>query len=732
MRCPAPWVLPAWTAILCLTTMSANLSAAADAALDAHRDFNFANHIVPLLSRYSCNSSGCHGKAEGQNGFKLSVFGFDPVADYRAILMEGRGRRVFPAAPERSLLLMKACGDVPHGGGVRIDKGGREYALLRDWISAGMPLGSDDDPQVVSIEVVPHEKTLAMRESVDLRVMAAWSDGAVEDVTWLAQFQSNKEGLATVDETGHVTAGLAPGHVAVMASYLGHVDVFEATVPRPARQGDTVQSESAVRNFIDRRIQRRLDQLNITAAGDSTESEFLRRAYLTIIGTLPTAEQARAYLAETRPDRRRRLVDALLDRPEYADYWALYWSDLLRVDRQTLGHKDAYQYYRWIRESLAENKPLDQFAREILTAEGPLSEVPQGNLFQVVRGSGETASMVSQVFLGVRIECAQCHHHPFDRWGQDDYYGMAGMFAQVRTKTAPWGAVLTAEGNPSTKQPRSGRFVFAHPLGAPEPEENPTGDRREAFAAWLTAPDNAFFARNMVNRVWARMMGRGLVEPVDDFRATNPASHPELLDDLAEHFIAEGYDLKSLIRTIAASHTFQQSPETNATNREDEQSFSRSYWRRLDAEVLLDAVCQATGVPEEFEGVPVDRALHLWDSQTRHDFLKMFGRPVRKSACECERNVEPSVAQVLHLLNSERIQEKLSSPRGTVARLTKGIKDDRRLVEDLYLATLSRYPDADESARAVAYIEKSTRASRQAAEDVLWTLLNSLEFSFCR
>jgi hypothetical protein len=340
--------------------------------------------------------------------------------------------------------------------------------------------------------------------------------------------------------------------------------------------------------------------------------------------------------------------------------------------------------------------------------------------------------MVSQVFLGVRIECAQCHHHPFDRWGQDDYYGMAGMFAQVRTKSAPWGTVLTAEGNPSTKQPRSGRIVIAHPLGAPEPQENPTGDRRQAFADWLTAPDNAFFARNLVNRVWARMMGRGLVEPVDDFRATNPASHPELLDDLAEHFIAEGYDLKSLIRTIAASHTFQQSPETNATNREDQQSFSRSYWRRLDAEVLLDAVCQATGVPEQFEGVPADRALRLWDSQTRHDFLKMFGRPVRKSACECERNVEPSVAQVLHLLNSERIQEKLSSPRGRVARLTREITDDRRLVEELYLATLSRYPDADESARAVAYLQESTRPRRQAAEDVLWTLLNSLEFSFCR
>lgn len=726
-------VLPTWAGI-CLTLIAASAPAAAEVARgpQVRRGYNFANDIVPILSRFSCNTSGCHGKAEGQNGFKLSVFGFDPQADHRALTMEGRGRRVFPAAPERSLLLMKACGDVPHGGGVRIAKDSREYEQLRNWISCGMPLGSEDDPQVVHIEVTPREETMAMRESVDLRVNATWSNGEVQDVTWLAQFQSNNEGLAQVDETGHVTAGLAPGHVAVMASYLGHVDVFQATVPRSRVSADESRGERPVRNFIDRHIQRRLDQLNITAAGDATDGEFLRRSYLTIIGTLPTAAEARAFLGDTRPNRRARLIDTLLERPEFADYWALYWSDLLRVDRQTLGHKDAYEYYRWIRQSLAENKPLDRFAREILTAEGPLSETPQGNLFQVVRGPGETASMVSQVFLGVRIECAQCHHHPFDRWGQDDYFGMAGMFAQVRTKTAPWGKVLTAEGDPSTKHPRSGRVVIAHPLGTPEPEENPGGDRRRAFADWLTAKDNAFFARNMANRVWARMMGRGLVEPVDDFRATNPPSHPALLDDLAEHFIVSRYDLKALIRTIAASHTFQQSSATNSTNREDEQSFSRSYWRRPDAEVLLDAVCQVTEVPEHFESLPVDRALELWDSQAQHDFLKMFGRPARKSACECERIVEPSVAQVLHLLNSERIQEKLSSPRGAVARLSREIDDDERLVEELYLSALSRYPDAEERARAVSFLEHATRPRRQAVEDLLWSLLNSLEFSFCR
>jgi hypothetical protein len=705
--------------------------ASSEADASAPRGFNFENDIIPILSKFGCNSAGCHGKAEGQNGFKLSVFGFDPPADYRALVMEGRGRRVFPAAAERSLLLLKASGGVPHGGGVRIDVGSREYDTLRDWIAAGLPLGSPDDPRVVRIELSPREQTMAMSQSQQLRVTAHYSDGRAVDVTELAQYQSNNETLATVDATALVTAGDSPGQVAIMATYMGCVDVFRAIVPR--RESVVNYPALSQHNFIDTLVDRRLRQLNIVPSGAGSDAEFLRRVYLDLIGTLPTSDEARRFLNDQRPDRRAMLVDELLQRREFADYWALQWADLLRVDRQTLGHKAAYQYYRWIRDSLAANKPLDKFVREIIAAEGPLAENPQGYLFKVVTNPGDAAASVSQVFLGVRIECAQCHHHPQDRWSQTDYFGMQAFFTQLKRKGSPWGEVLLAEGDPQTKHPRTGEPVFAHALGVSPPDKNPEGDRRRVLADWMTAPDNPWFARNMVNRVWSRMMGRGLVEPIDDFRDTNPPTNPELLDALARHFVDSGFDLRELIGTIAASRVYQQSSQPNETNLKDEQNFSRAMWKRLDAEVLLDAVCQVTGVSEKFEEVPPGvRAIELWDSQVQHDFLKLFGRPIRKSVCECERNVEPSVAQVLHLLNSDRVDEKLKHEAGTVARLTRAIEDDAELVDELYLTVFSRFPEAAERQAAVKYLQQSPAARRRAAEDLVWSLLNSLEFLFNR
>ncbi len=464
----------------------------------AARRFNFENDIVPILSRHGCNSSGCHGKAEGQNGFKLSVFGFDPAADYDALTKEGRGRRVFPAAAERSLLLAKASGGAPHGGGVRISHDSLEYATLRDWIAAGLPRGRDDDPKVISIEIAPRERVLAaapvgrisnpsvnpanapssgsaaLGSSQQLRVIARYSDGRTADVTPLAKFQTNNDALATVSDAGLVTAGQTPGQVAVMASYLGAVDAFRALIPRaeqtekgPTEKGPTVKpSYPAEHNFIDRHVHDQLRKLNIVPSDVTDDATYLRRVFLDVIGTLPTAAEARTLLADKRADKRTRLVDELLKRPEYADYQALLWADLLRVDRQALGHKQAYAYYRWIRESFARNRPLDQFARELLTAEGPLAEAPAGNFFRVVAKPGEMASTWSQVFLGVRIACAECHHHPFDRWSQDDYYGMVGHFTQVRTKKSPLGDVLFAAGEVVTTNPRTGKAVPPTPLGA--------------------------------------------------------------------------------------------------------------------------------------------------------------------------------------------------------------------------------------------------------------------------
>ena len=701
------------------------------AAEPPSQPLNFENDIVPILSKFGCNASGCHGKAEGQNGFKLSVFGFDPAADYRAITMEGRGRRVFPSAAEKSLLLLKVSGGKPHGGGVRILPERPEYETLRRWIADGLPVGSASDPKVVKIELTPHEETLAIGQTRQLVVTATQSDGKKLDVTRLAKFQSNNDGLASVSEEGLVTAGQSPGVVAVMASYANEVDVFHVLIPRAEKVEPYPQVAES--NFIDQHVYRRLKQLNIVPAEVCSDGEYLRRVYLDLVGTLPTADEARRFLAETKSDKRKLLVDELLARPEFADYWALKWADLLRVDRQVLGHKAAYDEYRWIRDSLAKNKPLDQFAREVITASGPLSESPQGYIFKSAAQPGQAASTISQVFLGVRIECATCHHHPYDRWSQTDYYGMTAYFTQLQQKTTPLGDVLLAVGDPATNHPRTSQPITAHPLGRPMPEKNVAGDRRIELAAWLTAADNPWFARNMSNRVWAHLLGRGLVEPVDDFRATNPPSNPELLDALAAHLATSKFDLRGLIRAIAVSRTYQHSTKPNATNNRDEQNYSRALLKSMDAEVLLDAVCQATGVPEKFEGVPAgSRAIQLWDSQVDHYFLRLFGRPTRQTVCECERVTEPSVAQVLHLLNSERVQEKLSHENGFVARLAKRESDNARAADELYLNLFSRLPTDAERQVAVEYLGKAgdSAARRTALEDLAWTMLNSLEFVF--
>lgn len=698
----------------------------------AERPLNFENDIVPILSRHSCNASGCHGKAEGQNGFKLSVFGFDPAADHRALAVEGRGRRVFPAAPEKSLLLLKASGGVPHGGGVRLSPGGREYATLERWIAEGMPFGSSSDPQVVKIELSPSEMTLAMGQAVPLKATATWSDGPQEDVTSLARFQSNSEALAAVDEEGQVTAGQSPGVAAVMASYLGHVDTLHLIVPRA--ENVEPYSQVAEHNFIDTHVYRQLRQLNMTPADLCSDAEFLRRVYLDLIGTLPTADEARRFLADTRDNRRALLVDELLQRPEFNDYWALKWADILRVDRQALGHKGAYDFYRWIHTSISANKPLDALTREIITAEGPLSETPPANFFSAVKEPGKAASTVSQVFLGIRIECAQCHHHPFDRWSQTDYFGMTAYFAQLQQRKTPLGELLIAEGDPATTHPRTNKPVMAHALGTPQPEKNPAGDRRRELAAWIASPENPWFARNLANRVLAHMLGRGLVEPVDDFRETNPPTNPALLDALARELIANQFDLRNLLRTICASRVYQHAAQPNPTNLRDEQNYSRAALKRLDAEVLLDALCQTTGVPEAFDGAAEGtRAIELWDSQVEHYFLRLFGRPVRQSACECERVVEPSVAQVLHLLNSERVNAKLRHETGTVARLARSEASDAKLVEELYLTVFARPPSETESQTGVEYLTAAhgdASLRRERAEDLMWTMLNSLEFVF--
>ena len=692
------------------------------------RYFSFVNDIMPLLDKYGCSGAGCHGKAEGQGGFKLSVFISDPRADYTVITKASRSRRIVPAAAEQSLLLMKASGIMPHGGGVRIVQSSPEYNTLKDWISAGAPYGSDDQAHVVRIAVTPATRVLSTNARQQLRVMAHYSDGRTRDVTRLTQFESNNSGLASVSKTGLVATKDRPGQAAIRAGYMNQFGMFQALVPRP--EEISAWPDMPEHNFIDRHVYDKLQALNILPSGLADDAEYLRRVYLDVIGTLPTIEEVQRFLQDPNEDRRSRIVNALLKRPEYADFWALKWSDLLRVERKRLGHKGAYAYYKWIRDSFVANKSYAQFVRELVTAEGALVDQPQANFYRVEGDPGKIASHVSQTFLGLRIACAQCHHHPTDIWTQTDYWGMQSFFTQVKRRGTPRGEVLWTEGNPATKHPRSGELVHPHPLGTKMTPSAPDGDRRKVLADWMTGPDNPWFARNLANRMWAHFMGRGLIEPVDDLRATNPATNTELLDALSRHVVETNYDLHELIRTITKSRVYQLSSKPNETNRLDEQNYSHANLRPLEAEVLLDAVCQVTDVEEKFEGVPPGyRAIQLWDSGVSHYFLKLFGRPVRTSACVCERITDPNIAQVLHVMNSPAIHQKLKHEGGTVASLVAKHPEDVDLVRELYLTFYSRNPFDAEREHAIAYLRGKTDR-RLATEDIAWSMLCSIEFIF--
>lgn len=694
---------------------------------DRPTDRHFKTDVAPILSRYGCNSSACHGKAGGQNGFQLSVFGFDRHADYEALVRESHGRRVFPAAPDRSLLLGKASGMVPHIGGARLPVGSKEYQLIRDWIGAGAKLDAQQ-PDVVSIEVFPRERILAFDSQQQILVNAVFEDGSRRDVTDLARFRSNNEGMAVVDDHGLVQIGTVTGHVAVMAEFLNHMETLQLLIPNPDTGGQTELATTTSDSFIDHHVGRRLKQLNITAAPLTDDATFMRRAYVDIIGTLPTADEARQFLADASNDKRIALVDGLLDRPDYATYWALKWSDILHVDRAILGHRRAYAYYRWIRENLESNRPMDEFARDITTANGLLDESPQGGFYQAVLEPGARANAFTQVFLGIRIDCAECHHHPFDRWSQQDYYGMAAYFARVSTK--PLGESLVMDDTIKTMHPRTGEEVLARPLGTTDASASTSEDPRTDLAAWLVDDDNPWFARNLANRTWAHFFGSGLVEPVDDVRQTNPSSNSLLLGELADYLKSHNYDAKELIRLITRSNAYQRATQTNATNETDTQNASRTQLRPIAAEVLLDAISQTTGIPSRFDGAADGtRAIELWDSKLQHPFLRLFGRPERKTACECERVSEPSVSQVLHIMNSPEIFARLNHQGGMVSKLVREIPENSMLAEELYLTFLNRYPKDSEREVINKYFA-AANSRRDAAVDLAWSLMNTLEFTF--
>ncbi|MEO2033643.1 MAG: DUF1549 domain-containing protein [Planctomycetaceae bacterium] len=689
---------------------------------------SFRREVLPILSKSGCNSGGCHGKAEGQNGFKLSIFGFDAVADHDALVKEGRGRRVSMSAPDHSLLLLKGSAEVPHGGGARIEKGSLWYRRMARWIAEGARFDEESAPHVESIEVEPARIVMSAGATQQLRVTAIDSTGRRRCVTVEAEYHSNADEISVADSDGLVTVSSVPGEAAILVRFMGQVGVCRVTLPQPDIEFDRPPEN----NFVDAAVWDKLERLGIRPSELADDATFLRRVYLDTIGTLPTAREGREFIASDSPDKRRELIDHLLERSEYADYRALRWADILRVDKSIISAQGAVAMTRWLRRQFQENTPYDEFAREIVAASGnTLAESPAA-FYQVHKDPPMLGRSISQVFLGVRIGCAECHHHPFERWSQHDYYAFAGFFTGVGRGGSPTGGQkIFSQAGSDLEHPRSLQPVPPAGLGAPPADLSDIRDRRIPLADWMTSPDNPFFARMIANRLWAHYFGRGLVEPIDDMRATNPATNEPLLSALAAHLVDVGFDLKALTRTLLNSRVYQLRSQPNETNATDEQNFSHATWKPMPAEVLLDAICQATDVTEHFNGWPDgQRAIRIWDNRMPSYFFRVFGRPQRVSVCECERGNEPSIAQALHLMNSPETVHKIRHRDGVARRLAMSNQSSPEIINELYLTTLSRVPTDEEIALMQQAFDESADDRRSAVEDVLWTLLNTREFVY--
>ena len=696
----------------------------------------FELDVMPVLTAAGCNQGACHGKSRGQNGFQLSLLGFDADFDYARIVKDARGRRVFPAAAEQSLLLRKAAAQLPHGGGERLAAGSDDYELVRRWIEQGMPRRLPDDPVLVRITLSPPEHKLAAGVSEQLTVTAYYSDGSTRDVTRRTTFQSNEAAIVAVDKTGLVKAGMLPGETAIMARYMSHIATWNTLIPLPDPVDDGVYAALPRKNFIDDLVWAKLKELGVTPSEPAGDGTFLRRAYLDVIGRLPTADEARAFQADPSPSKREALVDALLSREEYADFWANKWADLLRPNAYRVGVKATFSLDGWLRDAFRRNLPYDQFVRELVTARGSTWRNGAVTVFRDRREPPEITTAVSQLFLGVRLECAKCHHHPFEAWGQDDFYGLAAYFARLGHKGVGLSPPISggeemvfAAAKGTVAHPISGEPVPPKPLfgSAPVPD---AGDPRDALADWIVSPDNPYFAKVAVNRVWADLLGRGLVEPVDDLRITNPASNEALLAALADRFRKVGFDQKQLIRTIMTSYVYGLSSTPNDRNLADTRNYSRHYRQRLRAEVLLDALSDITEVAESFAALPPgSRATEIWSHRVESLFLDAFGRPDPNQDPPCERTTETTMVQTLHLMNAPNLHRKVTSDEGRAARLAASDKKADEIVDELYLLVYARLPASGERQVAADWFA-SAASRRQATEDLVWALLNTPEFLF--
>ncbi len=715
-------------------------------ALHAAESPSFRNTIQPILTRYGCAMGACHGAAAGQGGFRLSLRGFDDEGDWLSITRSANGRRITLEDPARSLFLLKAVKGVPHKGDKRFEMNSPEYKAIADWIAAGAPGPQADDPRIVSLGVSePHLITQAGRD-VQLKVTATFSDGRSEDVTRWCKYNATHASVATVDDNGLIkTTGSGEGTVS--AWYLSQLAVVTVTIPQPGKADEAVFATLKPRNFIDELTLAKLRELNIPPSVRAADHEFLRRAFLDTIGVLPTLDETRAFLADKAADKRDRLIDALLQRPEFVDYWSHRWSDLFLVNGDKLAPTAMWSYYNWIRRHVAANTPWDAMVRDLLTATGSTLEHGGVNFFVLNDEPTKCAETVSVAFMGTSIACAKCHNHPMEKWTYDQYYAFANLFARVRTKNGTQAdeRVLFSDTQGDLVAPLTGKPQPPRPLDALEPVSmTSTEDRRITLAKWLTSADNKLFQRAIVNRVWANFFGSGLVEAVDDLRVTNPASNEPLFAAACEHLVKQKFDLKAIMRTILQSETYQRSSITQPENITDLRYGSHYVPRRLKAEVLLDTVSQVTAAPTTFkidrrnanrgtaDAYPMGfRALQLPDSNIASYFLKSFGRADRVATCECERTNEPSMAQALHIANGETLNQKLAQKDNRLDALLSSKQPDAKIIEEAYLLTLTRAPTARELEKATALLASAKPEDRRTTlEDLFWSLMSSKEFLF--
>ena len=704
----------------------------------AERQTNFIRDIMPVLNRTGCTGGPCHGSAKGKNGFKLSLRGYDPEFDYRALLFEVSGRRFNRAAPAESLMLSKPAMQIPHEGGLRFEVDSDYYKTIYKWISEGAPYGDPALDAVAELSVEPAEIFMEKPGGdLALKVTAKYGDGSTRDVSSEAVIESNSTSTTKINDDGSVH-GERIGEAAVLVRYEGKFATVPVTIlnPEPGFEWRRL----AQRNYIDKHIDAKLKRLKIQPAPEASDEVFVRRIYIDLTGIPPTPEQTRAFLEDRAASRtkRERLIDRLIGSREFVDHWALKWGDLLQSNRKHLGEKGTWAFRQWIRDAIASNQPYDDFTREILTSVGSTFQSPASNYFRVNDDPKIAMETTTQLFLGVRMVCAQCHDHPFEKWTQNQYYQLAAFFAAVGMKPgfdADEQIVYLKRDDNDIKHPKTNKVVDAEYLiaSAGLPPIADFRDRREALADWLTSAKNPFFAKAIVNRVWSYFLGRGIIEPVDDIRGSNPPINPDLLDALEQDFIASGFDLQHLMRTIVSSRTYQTGIETNKWNETDEVNFSRFAPRRLPAESLLDAITVATGSRPNFPEVPEDfTAQQLPDPHVgKGGFLDMFGRPDRESSCECERRNDLSLPQAMNLVNGPTLAEAIADPEGRVAEAILAGKSDRELVEELYLAALSRFPTGIEMDRALTYIRSDSGRAAQT-QDLLWALINSNAFLFNR